>query len=158
MLSIMRYSVTLGNTDEEKDSNKLSWKFSTKGHDYSSASYLKYLFILSPNGNTVGTLPQIAHPLSNFISTIDLIHIKAWRKIFRCLFSQHPLSIHWDPYGCHSFLQEIINNQLIYILNESQHCLCWLMCHIVEEQQKLRHAPRKKIFKHIYQTHRCLLA
>lgn len=100
------------------------------------------IFLLSPTGNTVGTLPQIAHPLSHFISTAGLI--QAWRKIFLYLFSPHPLRFHWDPYGCHCFLQRTIKNQLIYIPNESQHCLCCLTCHIVEEQQKLRHTPMKK--------------
>lgn len=110
------------------------------------------IFILSPKGNTVGTLPQLAHPLSHFISTTGLIHIK--KNLY--LFSPHPLSIHWDPYGYHCFLQQTINNQLIYILNESQHCLCWLTRPLAEKQRKLRHTPRKKyssIFKHIYPIH-----
>jgi len=64
---------------------------------YSSASYLKYLFILSSKGNVTGTLPQIANPLIYFLNTTGLICIKAYRKRFLYLFSSHPLSIFLAP-------------------------------------------------------------
>lgn len=83
MLCIMGYTLLnslLGSNDKE---NSKRFKetvlegFHKGSGVYSSASYLKYLFILSPKGNAAGTFPQIAHPLSYFISTTGLICIKA---------------------------------------------------------------------------------
>ena len=83
MLRIMGYMLLnslLGSNDKE---NSKRFKetvlegFHKGSGVYSSAFYLKYLFIPSPKGNTTGTLPQIAHPLSCFISTTGLICIKA---------------------------------------------------------------------------------
>lgn len=83
MLCVMGYTLLnslLGSNDKEnsKRFKETAMERFHKGSGvYSSAFYLKYLFILSPKHKNTGTLPQIAYPLGYFISATGLTCVKA---------------------------------------------------------------------------------